>query len=54
MLLLKKQGGDIVITKEVVMLIRRNFDKEVIMLLLKKQGADVVIIEEVVKATAGN
>jgi dephospho-CoA kinase len=54
MLLLEKQGADVVITEEVVTLVAKKFDKEVMMLLLEKRGADVVITEEVVKAAAGN
>ena len=53
-LLLRKRGGDIKITEEVVTLLARNFGKEVIALLLEKQGEDVKITEVLVKAAAKN
>ena len=53
-LLLKKQGADIVITGKVMIEIISRFREEVIILLLEKRGADIVIIEEVVKVVAGN
>ena len=53
-LLLEKQGANIIITGKVVIEITSRFRKEVIILLLKKRGADIVIIEEVMKAVVGN
>jgi predicted Fe-Mo cluster-binding NifX family protein len=53
-LLLKQRGADIVITREVVKIIARQFRQGVIMALLKEKGADVVITEEVVKVAVRN
>jgi predicted Fe-Mo cluster-binding NifX family protein len=53
-LLLEQRGADVVITREVVEIIARQFGQGVIMALLNEKGADVVITEEVVKAAAGN
>jgi hypothetical protein len=53
-LLLEQRGADVVISKEVVEIIARQFRQGVIMALLKEKGANVVITKEVVKAVARN